>query len=228
MSDLKSLYNIYVETKEDSDWINFSIMLSESHILVPFYMEDSEMLFTIRDTENNEYFPIFSDFQSFEGHDIFFEKNLKIAEVTLDYIYELLENSISVGQVVLDPYDINIVMNKEDIKSLISQRDSRRIVYGIPAEDTTTLEKGLSIIFKGIPRVNAVFLTKVVIQEKSSYLLVIDHHEHNEESLFKNISHEILTQGIESAMPVDLISSSAELGKEIVKNISPFYSSFDQ
>lgn len=207
----------------------FFIMLSESHILVPFiYIEDSEMLFTICDTENNEYFPIFSDFKSFEEHDIFFEKNIKFAEVKLDYIYELLENSTSVGQVVLDPYDINIVMNKEDIKSLISQRDSRRIVYGIPEENTATLERELSIIFKDIPFVNAVFLTKVVIKEKSSYLLVIDHHKHNEESLFNNISQEMLDQGIESNLPVDLISSSTELGKEIIKNISPFYSSCAQ
>ena len=86
------------------------------------------------------------------------------------------------------------------------------------------IEKKLSNIFKEIPSVNNVFFVKILVKEESSYLLVIDYdNSQNELLLFEKISKKIASHKIDSDCPFDLISSNTELGEEIMKDNSPIY-----
>ena len=225
MLDLNLLYNIYKESNRESDWKKFAIALSKSHLLVPFTTTNSsDILITLNGSDGRQYLPIFTDFESINLSSSLFNKDVKFAKVDIVYIYKFLERNSPVKYVVLNPCGISVFMDKDYIETILSLINSRKILFGRPIEDTTSIENELSNIFKEIPSVNNVFFVKILVKEESSYLLVIDYDEsQNELLLFEKISKKIASHKIDSDFPFDLISSNTELGEEIMKDNPPIY-----
>lgn len=225
MLDLNLLYNIYKESNRESDWKKFAIALSKSYLLVPFTtIDSSDILITLNGSDGRQYLPIFTDFESINLSSSLFNKSVKFAKVDIVYIYKFLERNSPVKYVVLNPCEISVFMDKDYIESILSLINSRKILFGKPIEDTTLIEKKLSNIFKEIPSVNNVFFVKILVKEESSYLLVIDSDDsQNELLLFEKISKKIASHKIDSDCPFDLISSNTELGEEIMKDNPPIY-----
>lgn len=190
MLDLSLLYNIYKESNRESDWKKFAIALSKSHLLVPFTtINSSDILITLNGSDGRKYLPIFTDFESINLSSSLFNKGVKFAKVDIVYIYKFLERNSPVKYVVLNPCGISVFMDKDYIETILSLINSRKILFGKPIEDTTSIENELSNIFKEIPSVNNVFFVKILVKEESSYLLVIDYDEsQNELLLFEKIS----------------------------------------
>lgn len=114
-------------------------------------------------------------------------------------------------------------MNQVDLAAVLSLRDSQKLFWGRPTENTSLLEANLSTIFKECSLIKRVFLQKIIIQKESSYLLVIDHQSDDDKTLFESVSQKISSEGVESDLPIDMISWSTKLGKEIADDIFPFY-----
>lgn len=225
MTNIIELYNRFQNNQTDDNLHEFYNILSISTFLIPFkVVNGNENLITIQDSYKNIYFPIFTDFNAVNrGVLNTIDEAIKFAEVTVKEIHNILQDNSTVELVVLNPYDINVVINKEVIQLLYSLNDSGKVIFGDPVEDTTIVEKKLSTIFKDIGEIKRAYFTKIVIKEEPSYLIVVEGIDKLTEVIFQNISKKVIDKKIDLDLPLDMISADTKLGKEIMLSQKPFY-----
>lgn len=225
MSDIITLYNKFQNDQTDDNLQEFYKGLSVSIFLIPFKVVDgNENLITIQDRNNTIYFPVFTDFKAVSGGVLnTLDEEIKFAEVTVKEIDDILRNNSTVKAIALNPYDINVVINKEVIQSLYSLNDSSKVIFGVPAEDTTTVENKLSAIFSDMQKIERAYFAKIIIRKTPSYLVVVKSFDKLTSEVFKSISKEIVHKKIHLDFPLDMISADTELGKDIMLSQEPFY-----
>lgn len=225
MSNVIESYSRLQENKTDVNLQKFYNTLSISTFLIPFKVVNGiENLITIQDRNETVYFPIFTDFAAVSrGVLNTSSEAIKFAEVTIKEIDNVLQKHASVKAVVLNPYDINVVISKEEVQFLYSLNNSAKVIFGIPAEDTKIIESKLSDIFRDMPDINRAYFTKIVIRDESSYLVVIEGIGKLQEEVFQKISKEIVERKLYLKLPLDMISSDTKLGKDIISSQNPFY-----
>lgn len=225
MQDIIELYNKFQRNQSDDNLKDLYDALAHSKFLLPFNSKSGkDSLITIEDSNKIIYFPIFLDFNAVKrGVLSTLDKNIKFADVSVDTMLEILENNPKVTSVVLNPYDINLVISKELMRVLSSINNSAKVMYGKPEENVEVFENKLSNILDTVQEIKSAYFTKIIIKKESSYLIVLEGFEVLNKDIFEKISNIIVEQEIIFNLPLDMISSDSELGKDIMENQKPFY-----
>lgn len=225
MEDIIEIYNNYHNSQTDDNLQAFYNILAISTFLIPFkIVNGSENLITLQDKNRTKYFPIFTDFNAVSrGISTTIDDEIKFAEVTSKEIHEILKSNSTINAIVLNPYDINVVLNKKVIQLLYSINDSAKELYGNSTKNTTVFEKNLSAIFDSFPEIKRAYFTKMLLKEELSYLVVLEYFEQSNKEIFEKISDTIVKQEIIFDLPLDMISADTKLGKDIMLSQKPFY-----
>lgn len=156
----------------------------------------------------------------------------------MDYAKIILNQKSDLDGLVINPYNENIVFNKEQISSLKEQRINKE-KYGItmnkinqneqiglrkllPQEYPTEMIDTIIDYMKKSDEISSAYILKMKKDEKESYLIVVDFIGELNIVLggIARIAKPFLTNEIKS---LDMVPLNSPLGKEAIKNADMFY-----
>lgn len=156
----------------------------------------------------------------------------------MDYAEIILNKDSDLDGLVINPYNENIVFNKEQIASLREQRINKE-KYGItmnkinqneqiglrkllPEEYPSEMINSIIDYMKNSDEISSAYILKMKKDEKESYLIVVDFVGELNIVLggIAKIAKPFLTKDIKS---LDMVPLNSPLGKEAIKNADMFY-----
>lgn len=161
----------------------------------------------------------------------------------MEYADIILNEKSDLDGLVINPYNENIIFNREQISSLREQRINKD-KYGItqnvihtneqiglrklnPEEYPTEMLDKIILHMKNKDEINAAWILKMLKQEKESYLIVVDFEGEFSIVLgeIARIAKPFLVDGITS---LDMVPYNSPLGTDAIKTADMFYSKNEQ
>lgn len=184
----------------------------------------------IRNTENKNFYPLFTDWNEFRRFDR--EQKFSGNIVTFNDIKFFIDQA---DGIVINPYGANIILKKEMIPTIesigkglpqdkvmreqVAEKDTK-VMLGEPAEYPKEMIDAICNYLKTNKKVTAAYLRLMVKDNVQSYLIVVD---------FTGDKNEVFSGIADAGSPysngkyLDFVALSSDFGKNAVKNLDPFY-----
>ncbi|MFC0232615.1 enhanced serine sensitivity protein SseB [Vagococcus entomophilus] len=218
MKLLRKEYTKKIENK-------FYEQLWKSKFLLPAIVKEENKISIIKilDKQENEYLPIFTDWQNFQLN----SDNTKESQSTIftfEECFNIVQSDSSIFGIVINPYSDNLVLTRENLqfleKSQTTIKKGEKISIGMPKDYPYQLVEACKNFFEEGTSVKSAFLLQMVKANQISLLLVIETKD--EETILPKIS-KCVEKFLKSDDVLDIISLNTSLGQNVTKGYEPFF-----
>lgn len=230
--------NNFLRDKNSENELFLIDKINEAHFLVPVIVDGkvnngvlkkkATISFKmITNTANESFFIAFTDWQELGKWSQNKEQTLILTYKDLKEM--VLKDRDKLRGFVINPYGQNLIITPETMeyfshrKSEVVVEKNTKVLLGQPSKYPEEMVKALNKFFKEHKEVNSCYLfwSQIEGQPNGNLLLVVD-FEGDKNELFPRIAA-VAQQHLGRDEYIDMISMNTDLGRDTVKNVTPFY-----
>lgn len=225
--------NVIIENSQDNqDFLTIELAKSSLYTLINVIDEENNKVDLLSVSEDgNTLLPVFTN----EDEMRFAKEQGKFEVVLIDFS-ELIELIVyednGYGGFIINPESSKVIIDKELIEHIIDRNRLEDGTVNITKADTISIEEmekkeypkniidALNTHFKSQKNINAAYFTTLNQNGHRSYLLITD-FTGNKDDIFKKISS-VVKPHLKGVF-LDQLEYNTEFGKQVTKDLKPFY-----
>ena len=190
--------------------------LEKSSLFVPVRWIDEQTfrILHIQDRTENFYLPILTS-QEEQLPPISDNNSILLESVRLSDCIQLLLSNHQIAGIVLNPMSDNVVLPSALFHG--QNTTEKQVSFGVPSKDYSWLTTPLISFLQQNTGVRTVYLLMVVREDQPVATLVVDGEEKDCLAIVDYLNHQQYSEAI------DILPLQTAFSKEIIKDVSPFY-----
>lgn len=200
--------------------INIVELFITCDIITP--IKNNNQLILVSDANQKTYIPLFTSQEQYEKWNI----SYPTIPVRLPQIITMIQTNLDIDGIVINPFDQNIIFEKEDIQNVLNQNIPFTKNEAVRIQDAKQCKDLIKHIQKQCKKDDNIIQAYLVlmtreINDESSYLVVLDALNYNEQ-LCQTIAQSALNY-LKDTDKLDFISIDTDFGQQIALQSIPIY-----